>query len=298
MNKNLIIVLVLAIVVSAGVLAVTFLGGDDRVKPSVDSGDDGARIICLSPGITETVFAIGAGDDVVGISDWVSFPPESQNLPTIGTALTPSFEAIVKLEPTLILSDNSKGTKVDELEALGSAHFLPWLTIEQVTASTRKIGKLTGHQDEAEKLAKQYEAMAATPETMNAPRVLAVFGGAPGRIGQIFYIRRNSFHGVMLRAAGAKNAVDKDIPIGTMASMSIEKLIELQPDVILILSPNGDMKQAVKDAHLADWAKLDALYAVQKSRVAVVAIDGLTLPSPRAIENLPKLKAAIEAAYK
>ncbi|MHC4841805.1 MAG: ABC transporter substrate-binding protein [Planctomycetota bacterium] len=298
MNKNLIIILVLTIVVSAGVLAVTFLGGDDRPTPPSDTDDAGPRIVTLTPGITETVFAIGADKDVVGISDFSNYPPESRELPTLGSSLAPSFESIAKLEPSLILADNSRGAKKDELSALGNAHFLDWLTIEQVTASTRRIGELTGRKDEAEILAKKYEAMNATPEAMNAPTVLAVIAGAPGKLGPVYYIRRNSLHGVMLRAAGGKNAVAEDIPVGTGASMSIEKVLEIQPDVILIMSSDGEMKSGVKDAHVAEWMKLETLYAVDKSRVAVVAIDGLTLPGPRVFDNIPKLKSVIDDLMK
>ncbi|MCF6227465.1 MAG: helical backbone metal receptor [Planctomycetes bacterium] len=297
MNKNLLIILILAIVISAGVLAVTFMGDDERTKPPKDD-ESGQRIVCLTPSITETVFAIGAGDNVVGISDWSSYPPEAKNLPTLGTSLTPQLEAIRKHEPTLILADNSKGARKKQISGLGDAHFLDWLTLQNVIDSTRKLGELTGQKDEAEKLAVRYEALLATPEALNPPKVLMVIAGSASKLGPIHYIRRNSFHGAMLRAAGGKNAVNEDVAATDTASMSIERIIELQPEVILILSSDGEMTQAVKDAHLAEWTKLKTLHAVKGNRVSVIAIDGLTLPNPRVFENIPKVKKVLEELYK
>lgn len=297
MNKNLLIILILAIVVSAGVLAVTFMGEEERAKPPKDD-ESGQRIICLSAAITETVFAIGAGGDVVGVSDNSEYPADVKNLPMLGTALTPQLEAIRKHEPTLILADNSMGTRRTEISGLGNAHFLDQLTLQNVIDSTRKLGKLTGHSDEAEKLAKKYEALLATPEALNPPKVLLVIAGAPGKIGPIYYIRRNSFHGAMLRAAGGKNAVNEDVAATDTASMSIERVIELQPEVILILSSDGEMTQAVKDSYLTEWSKLTTLHAVKGNRVSVIAIDGLILPNPRVFENIPKVKKVLEDLYK
>ncbi len=297
MNKNLLIILILAIVVSAGVLAVTFMGDGERAKPP-KYDESGQRIVCLDPGITETVFAIGAGGDVVGIPGHTTYPPEVAGLPVLGTSLGPQFETIAKLEPTLILAGKHGGTRYTEIAALGNAHFLDQLTLQNIIDSTRKIGELTGHKDEAEKLALRYEAMQATPVALNSPKVLVVIAEAPGKIGPIWYIRRNSFHGAMLHAAGGKNAVNEDVAATKGASMSIEHVIELQPEIILILSNNGKMTQAVKDAYIADWARLTTLHAVKNQRVKVIAIDGLTLPNPRVFENIPKIKKILEELYK
>jgi iron complex transport system substrate-binding protein len=84
----------------------------DPVAPPVDAP---IRLVSLSPAITQTVAAIGAGENLVGRSDWCAYPPEVQSLPALGSALTPNLEAIAGLQPTAVLVDASVANRTDDL---------------------------------------------------------------------------------------------------------------------------------------------------------------------------------------
>ena len=107
-----------------------------RERPPQTGKIDGARIVSLSPSMTETLFAIGAGERLVGVSDYCNYPAEAAKRPHVGTGLTPSYEAIARLAPTLIVSENNANVRAHELRALAPTLLLPWLSLSE-SADTR-----------------------------------------------------------------------------------------------------------------------------------------------------------------
>ena len=209
------------------------------------------RIVSLTPAITETLFEIGAGPEVVGVSDYCNFPEAAKHLPRTGTALTPGYEAIVRLEPSLILCEDAASTPRRELNALGVTKFVRWLSLEDIVASTRLIGALTGQAVPADALAKKLWDGLAVAENPNGPRVLAVLGEGSGKLSEIYFIKKNSIHGAALRAAGARNAVPADV--AGVPRLSIEELLHLDPDAIIVLlaptpnAPSDETQSALVD---------------------------------------------------
>ena len=86
---------------------------------AADSAEGSARIVSLVPSVTETLFALGAGREVVGVSQYCDYPPRALQLPKVGTFLSPNIEAIIGLRPTIVIglamSSNSR-----EIRALGA----------------------------------------------------------------------------------------------------------------------------------------------------------------------------------
>src|SRR5258707_11591621 len=85
------------------------------------------RIVSLSPNTTETVFALGAGDRVVGRSRFCDYPPEVLAIPSVGGYVDPSLEAILALAPTLVVGARGPGgpALAEKLAAIGIATFFP-----------------------------------------------------------------------------------------------------------------------------------------------------------------------------
>ena len=260
----LIVLLVAAAAVAAG-LGLSFAFGDTEHAPTPESA---TTIICLSPPITETLFEIGAGDQAIGRSDYCRFPPDAENLPKCGTALTPNTEAIIRLQPGLIIADASVSTPREEIEQLGNTAFLPWLTAEDIIASTRKLGELSGHKEEANRLADDLAAALLKRAPSDAPRVLLVMTPDPGKLGPITFFRRNSIHGRMLEAAGGKNAADYDET--GVPTMSAERVLELNPDIIIVIAIDDDLSNQKRNQILKDWSALAPLDAVKNNRVGVL----------------------------
>jgi ABC-type Fe3+-hydroxamate transport system substrate-binding protein len=236
------------------------------------------RLVSLSPAITETLFAIGAGAELVGVSNYCDYPEEAKKLPRVGTALTPSYEAIVRLRPSLILTEAADSAPRRELTALGVTKFLPWLSLEDIVASTRLLGALTSHSEAASGLAHKLWDGLAVAESANGPRVLVVLGESSGKLSEIYFIKRNSIHGAALRAAGARNAVERDV--SGVPRLSIEELLRLDPDAIVVLvaaTPNGPDDAQI----LRDYQALEPLTARKKGRLSVLKEGAAFSNGPR-----------------
>lgn len=283
----LIVLLVAAVAVAAAFGLSLALHGEAAAPPQAVQ-----TVVSLSPPITETLFEIGAGELVIGRSDYCDFPPPALALPTCGTALTPNSEAIVRLGPGLIIADESKGTPRDEIARLGNAAFLPWLTAEDIVASTRKLGALTGHIEEANKLADDLAAALSRRAPENAPRVLLVMTPSPGKLEPITFFRRNSIHGRMLEAAGGRNVVDYDetgVPV-----ISAERLISLDPDIIIVIDLNDELPANQRAQILHDWQSLAPLTAVKHGRIGVLHGKHFYGAGRRLLRAIEELQAEIE----
>lgn len=261
MNRRAIIGSLGALLFSAG--AAVGIGRLVGKKPAVSGA---RRLVSLSPAITETVLALGGGDELVGVSDYCTLPAGTQR-PRVGSSLTPNYEAIAGLHPSLILSDGSAGSKQRELGALAKCMVLPWLTLADVVGSTKTLGQVLGRSAAGNGLAQKLDARLSRRPAPDAPRVLLLLSYDPDRPAEIWFIRPNSLHGAALNAAGARNAVAHDVP--GLPRLSAEQLLELDPDQVFIIPAPGATLE-LKRQMLAAFARFTTLRAVKESRLAVV----------------------------
>jgi iron complex transport system substrate-binding protein len=267
-----------------GALAAAAVGCHRSAQPSAAA----SRIVSLAPGITDALFEIGAGSQVVARSDYCDYPPEVTKLPRVGTSLTPSYEAITRLSPTLIVGEAGANARRHELEALGPTLLLPWLSLEEIVASLRELGRRTRTIPAADALATRLHERLAVPAPANGPRVLLVIGYQPGKLDEIWFIRENSLHGALLHAAGARNAVP-DVVSG-LPRLSLERLIALDPDAIFILTQPG---RASGD-YLAPFRALTPLRAAREGHVEVIEAPEAYVHGPRILALVERLHAAVE----
>lgn len=266
-----------------GVLAAAAASCRSRASASGTTSDAGSRIVSLSPGITETLFAIGVGASVVARSDYCDYPPEAQPLPRVGTSITPNYEAIARLRPSLIVSEDNAAARRRELEALGHTLLLRWLSLDEVVRGIRELGKVTGAQPSADVLAERLARRLGVAAPAVAPKILLVIGSDTGRLDDIWFIRKNSLQGAALHAAGGRNAVSEDVP--GQPRLSLERLVALDPDAVIVLSA----KASANDAELAPYRNLTALRAVREDRLAVVAAPEAYVNGPRVLTFVERL---------
>lgn len=258
----------------------------DHHRPGVKQTQ---RYVSLAPAITETLFALGVGASVVGVSDYCHFPPEVERLPHLGTGYTPRYEAILGVAPSLVLLDAiNEGTGRD-LAQVTDVHLLPWLTLEQVVASTRLLGQLTGATLAAERLAAAYQDAIRSHITETSPRILLVLSHTVGKLQEAWYIRENSIHGRILEAAGARNAVAAET--NGPPRISLEQVMQLDPDGIIVLQTVAPSDQRL----LADWRRLSALRAVRNGRLQAIAAPEVMIPGPRIVELVSRLRPWVDA---
>jgi ABC-type Fe3+-hydroxamate transport system substrate-binding protein len=265
-----------------GALAATALGCH-----RIASTAGGHRLVSLSPGITDALFEIGAGHELVARSDYCEYPPEALRLPRVGTSLTPNYETITRLSPSLIIGEAGANARQRELAAIGPTLLLPWLTLDEIVASIRELGRRTDETTVADALAARMKARLGVPPPTNGPRVLLVIGYTPGRLEELWFVRENSLHGAALHAAGARNAVPEAVT--GLPRLSLERLLAVDPDAILVLTQPG---RAASD-YLAPFNALTPLRAVKNGTVRVVEAPEAFIHGPRVLALVERLAAEV-----
>jgi len=254
------------------------------------------RIISLVPNVTEILFAIGAGPQVVAVSTYDVEPPEVRALPTVGALVDPDTEKIISLRPDLVITYGSQ----DELQAQLKSANIPYFDyrhagLEHVMATMRTLGQRTGHVQQAEQAARSLEAAIDAVKTRVAgkprPRTLLVFGREPGSLRNIYASAGRGFLHDMLVAAGGDDVlsdIDKE-----SAQINTEMILARRPDVILELNAANRLNDADLQKTIAPWMALSSVPAVKNHRVVLLLGAGLTVPGPRVIQGIDKMAAAL-----
>lgn len=254
------------------------------------------RIISLVPSVTEMLFAIGAGPQVVAVSTYDVEPPEVRSLPTVGALVDPDTEKIISLRPDLVITYGSQTDLQSQLKFANIPFFdYRHSGLDQIMVTMRALGARTGHVDQAEKAAQSLQNAIDVVKTRVAgkprPRTLLVFGREPGSLRNIYASAGRGFLHDMLVAAGGDDVlgdIDRE-----SAQVSTEMILARAPEVILELNAANRLNDADLKAVVDPWMKLSAVPAVKNKRVIVLLGSGLTVPGPRVAEGVNKMAAAL-----
>lgn len=250
------------------------------------------RVVSLSPAVTEVIFALGAQDRLIAVSDYCVIPEDDSLLVRAGTALTPNYETLARLRPTHILAEESKQAPHQELSAIAPTEMLPWLTLDEMIGSVLRIGEILDLRPAARSLADRLRAKLDVEAPADGPRVLLAMAHTPGQLNECWFIRDNSIHGCALRAAGARNAVPDEVH--AVPRISLERVLELDPDVILMISSDGDLPKEVGDQLVVDWKRMTPLTAARNDRIGWIAGDSLFFTGPAAMRLADRLRDALD----
>ena len=223
------------------------------------------RVVSLDPGVTEVLLRLGESDRLVARPDHSDGWPELAALPSVGTGLTPNYEGIVRSQPDLILTSSSRGSVLADLQSIAPTLSLPWLTVPDVVDGIRRIGTVIERTTEAEKLAREMEFGLRSAVSEGAPSVLLLIGAPSEASPDLWYISHESLHGAALAAAGGRNAIDT--PTRGTPSISIERLLEVDPDVVLIMLSQPEVSDEELARHRKFWARLHMISAVKNDRI-------------------------------
>lgn len=279
---------ILLVLVGAGAV---FWLARQSAEPAPPSAGGAARIVSLSPAITETLFALGEGERVVGVALRSDYPTEAQKRPSVGAGTSPDLEAIARLRPTLILSEDTKILPVERLAPLGPTRFLPWLTLPEIVKGIRELGALVGQPAKAEELASAMERRFRSKAGAAAPRVLMLFVDQPGRVGPMYFAKPGSLHDAMLAAGGGRNAIVEEVR--GAPTLSVEGLLQLDPDAILLLVADDELSAATRAQFLADFRALTTLRAVRDDHIRILNGNILYVTGPRVVAVIDQVAAAL-----
>lgn len=246
------------------------------------------RIVALSPASVEILFAVGAGNQVVAVSDLTDYPPEAVSLPKVGgfDGKTLSMEKIISFKPDLVyLTEGMHNFLIQELEANKIAYFISnGTSIAAVEKEILDVGKLTDHDKEAKILVAEMK------------QKLASFGASEDKVSPSVYYEvwnspymscgNSSFINDVINCAGAVNLfsdMNDAYPL-----VSEESIIVRNPDVILITASSGLTAESVYARN--GWSDISA---VKNHKVYVIDDNLYSRPGPRIVEAVLSLEDII-----
>jgi iron complex transport system substrate-binding protein len=248
------------------------------------------RIVSIAPHVTELLFAAGAGDSLVGVDEFSDFPPAARALPRIGRHASLDLEAIVRLQPDLVVgwASGNRMPQLERLEALGIALYLNEIReIDDIAASVETLGRLAGTQPAAQAAADALRARAEALRTRRDRTPLRVFH----QVWERPLMTLNGEHLVSraIDLCGGEN-VFADLP--TLApTVSLESVLAADPHVIIVTA-TADAPAAGLDA----WQRWPQLAAVRQGNLLSLPADLLSRAGPRFIDGVEALCDALDAA--
>jgi len=249
----------------------------------------GQGIASLAPSITATLLALDGHQRLQLISD---FCPPVSDLPRGGTALSPDLERILRSGAKILLAREAAGVPVDALGRVGVPVVLPWSNVDDLCYSIEKLGEISGARERAQELVHEMKSGLIARDTHQSPRILLVIGGALDRSGGPWVIRDDSLHGQVLRAAGYRNALTADLP-GT-PRISMETLIEIDPDAIIHLVPAWEDPVSGREAVLDSYTGIPGMKAVAGGAIGTIHDPAILDEGPGLLALVEQLRKAID----
>ena len=245
------------------------------------------RIVSLIPAVTEMIFAIGDGAQLVGVSDYDRYPPQVSRIEHVGGLLDPNVERILSLRPDLVIVYDTQ----QELKQRLDRAAVPCFSYEHrgladITQTLRAVGARIGSADAAGRLATRIEsdleAIRRSVAGQPRPKTLVVFGREPGSLRGIEASGGYGFLHDMLVAAGG------DDVFGDVNRQSVDVTTEMvlarRPDVIIELRYGAALTAADAEREARAWDALPSVPAVRNHRVYVLVGNEFVVPGPRVVE--------------
>jgi cobalamin transport system substrate-binding protein len=246
------------------------------------------RFISLAPSLTEIVFAIGAGEGLVGRTSYCTYPAEAQKVEAVGDTLKPSIERIIALRPQIVFVSTASQLEAFTSE-LQAHHIAVYVTdshdLEGVFHSIERMADVLGKRPQADELLKQLRArVRSVAERVKSQPPVRVFYQVSDE--PLYTIGRDAFITDLIKRAGGVS-VTADVP-GAWPKYSAESALAANPEAIIL--PTGG---SMGDANSTVASALKRSPAVANGRVYKINDDHLSRPGPRSVDGLEDLARAL-----
>jgi len=249
------------------------------------------RIVSLTPAETEILFALGAGDRVVGkVEDIANYPPEAADVPVVGRFDGVDVEQIVASDVDLVLAGGGGGTPPEAIEQIRSLG-IPVLVVyaesvdedlDDIELIAAAVGKPAEGEALVAEMRRKFDAVAALTADLEKPRVFIETGNQPA----IYGIADNSVYAEMIELAGGQPVTTGS---ATNWEMSVERLVTEDPEIILL----ADANYGVTVEEVTGRSGWDGITAVRDGAIHPIDDIVVTRPGPRLTEGLLLLLSAI-----
>ena len=287
-------------VILLSLLVIMFTGCQPEFVPGTYTDDMGRevsidkvpqRIVSHVPSITETLFALGLEERVVGVSDYCNYPEEAKLKPSVGDYYNPSIERIVALEPDLVLTDGHSES-IKGLEALGITFFaIDPQDIDGILEDIELLGKITGVERKAKALVSEMNGSLAqvVSQAEGAPKVRVFYVFDATDLNNPWTAGPGSVVDALITMAGGENIAAK--AQGAWVQFSIEQLVSSDPEIIMIDASHGTA--VVSKEELRAHPAWQGITAVKQGRIQIVDGDLVNRSGPRIIQGLEEIAKII-----
>lgn len=286
------------LIVFVVIFVVALFGGNQTDSIKKQQTVTPQRIITLSPSITEMAFALGLDEQVVGVTKYCDYPNKVLSLPKVGGLIDPNLEAIVALEPDLVILSATQLHTIKQLQQLN----IPTLsiynsTLLDISKSIKAIGLATQRQQQANILLANIDSKIASISEkttgLSRPKVMITMGHSTSEehVKTIYIAGQHDFYNDLITLAGGQNSYQSDnlkVP-----SLSTEGIMQLNPEVILDIFPEASDHNADITQVRQKWKNLNYVDAVKNNRVHIIEENYATIPGPRLFQLLDRMARLI-----
>jgi iron complex transport system substrate-binding protein len=262
--------------------------------PDEPAADVPQAVISLSPTATEMLYAIGAGDQVLAVDDFSNHPPDAAAKMQGLSGYTPNVEAIVGLEPDLVVTDGTNPDLIEQLESLGVPHWAgPAVgSFEEVYTQIEQLGAATGHVAEAAELVGRMQADVAEIKA-GLPQLDTPLTYYHELDDTFFSVTSDTFIGAVYAEIGLVNIADAVGGGNPYPQLSAEFILAEDPDLIFLACTKYCGESAETVAARDGWGDLTA---VRNGAVIEMDDDIASRWGPRIVDYLRTAGAAVAAA--
>lgn len=244
------------------------------------------RIVSFVPAVTEMLFAMGAGDRVVGVSSYGRFPEAVRRLPAVGGLIDPNVERVLSLRPDLVIVYGTQRELRGQLDRAGINQFqYVHRDLADVTHTIRAVGALLQWHTAADRLASdiehQLELVRQRVAGRRRPRTLVVFGRETGSLRRIHASGGYGFLHDLIQLAGGEDVLG-DVRRESV-ELSAESVLSRGPEVIVELRYGQPLSFDAIEELRREWSALPGVPAVRNGRVNVMVGDEFVVPGPRVV---------------
>ena len=251
------------------------------------------RIITLSPAINEIAFALNLGVKIIANTEFCDFPVESKNIQKVGGYGSVSLEKVVNLNPTIILNQDYDKKLNQSLKDLNFKTLVyKTNSLEDIKYTIEDLGDVFNKNEEAKKLNNEIEhSLESLKNIVENKKILIVISPQNSLSNQIFVAGNFVYFEDIIKASNNINAYQSSLK--SQPSINSEKLITLNPDIIILLAPFLENDKITQEKYINMWEKLPTNASKQKN---IYIIDKLYsgIPSHRIRYFIDDFKGILE----
>ncbi len=247
------------------------------------------RIIALSPAINEIIFTLGHGNKIVGNTTYCKFPKQSQDIAKVGGYFSPSVEKILNLKPDIVIMQENNLDLSHKLEKIGiKTKVVKIDTIESIKNTISDLGEMLDNKTKADEIIGEInDSLKSLKGIVENKKIIIPIGYNTDLSKEIYVVGQNLYFDDIIEASGNQNALQssrKGQPV-----LNMEKILKINPDIVIILSPLMVEKGLSKEELINPWKQLP-INAAKTDAIYVQTGDYAGIPSDRIVQFIKDFK--------